>query len=84
MIEIFKNAEPLNNSISYIKAKVQTPGLKWKFLFCVLYLIGGYMVGQKSHPIRSKELSIGKNFLCLPSTVGKRLGEFQKALRKSK
>jgi hypothetical protein len=31
---------------------------------------GGYLVGQNSHPNRSKEFSIGKNIPPIPSAVG--------------
>ena len=43
----------------------------------------GSLVGQKSHPNRSNEFSIGKNFLLIPSAVGTWLGEAQKRLRKT-
>jgi len=42
---------------------------------------GGALVGQNSDLNRSKEFSIGKNFLSIPSAVGKWLGECKKPLR---
>ena len=39
-------------------------------------------MGQNFDPNRSKEFSLGKNFLSIPSEVGKWLGECQKAPRK--
>jgi hypothetical protein len=44
--------------------------------------IGGSLVGQNSDLNRSKEFSLGNNFLSIPSAVGTWLGECQKGLRK--
>ena len=70
-----ENSNPLNTKMygGYVGLKIHPK-----------FPLGGYLVGQNSSPNRSKELSIGKNFLCLPSAVGTWLGECQKAPRKPK
>jgi hypothetical protein len=46
--------------------------------------IGRYLVGQNSDPYQSKEVSIGKNFLSIPSAVGTWLAVSQKNTPKNK